>query len=634
MNKKYSFIKFFTIIFSVLITLNSYSQEVEKIPLRDFFKNPDKTYYQISPNGEYLAYLAPYENRLNIFVQKIGSDEAVRVTNVTDRDLAGYYWANNDMLLFGKDKDGDENYHVFGVDKKGEILKDLTPFEDVKVRLVDPLEDIDDDVLISMNKRNKEIFDVYRLNIATGDLKIVAENPGNVTGWITDHNGNIRIARTTDGTNTSLLYRETEDYPFEIVLTTSFREALYPLFFTSDNKYIYASSNLGRDKSAIVMYDIANGKEMEVIFEHPEVDVYGLYYSKKKQKPVSISYTTWKRQREYLDEDVEKLFERLESELGTDYEIVITGISKNEDKFLVRTYSDRSLGTYYFYDLDTDKLTKLTDVSPWLNEDDLAEMKPISYKSRDGLTINGYLTLPKGKEPKNLPVVINPHGGPWARDSWGFNPEVQFLANRGFAVLQMNFRGSTGYGKAFWEASFKQWGRKMQDDITDGVNWLIEEGIADPNRIGIYGGSYGGYATLTGLTSTPDLYTCGVDYVGVSNLFTFFDAIPPYWKPHLEKWYEMVGNPEKDSLLFVEVSPVFHVDNIKAPLFVAQGKNDPRVNIEESNQIVEALKKKGIDVPYMVKEDEGHGFHNEENRFDFYEAMEKFLLKHLNPKVN
>jgi dipeptidyl aminopeptidase/acylaminoacyl peptidase len=256
-------------------------------------------------------------------------------------------------------------------------------------------------------------------------------------------------------------------------------------------------------------------------------------------------------------------------------------------------------------------------------------MKPITYQSRDGLTINGYLTLPKDKEPKNLPVVVNPHGGPWARDVWGFNSEIQFLANRGYAVLQMNFRGSTGYGKKFWEASFKQWGKKMQDDITDGVKWLVDQGIADPKRIAIYGGSYGGYATLAGLAFTPDLYSCGVDYVGVSNMFTFMKSIPPYWKPYLDMFYEMVGDPSKDSLLFASVSPVFHVDRMKVPLLVAQGAKDPRVNINESNQIVEALKKKGIDVQYMVKDNEGHGFSNEENRFDFYEAMEKFLEKYL-----
>jgi dipeptidyl aminopeptidase/acylaminoacyl peptidase len=239
--------------------------------------------------------------------------------------------------------------------------------------------------------------------------------------------------------------------------------------------------------------------------------------------------------------------------------------------------------------------------------------------------------LPKGVAPKNLPIVVNPHGGPWARDEWGFNPEVQFLVNRGYGVLQMNFRGSTGYGRRFWEEGFKQWGLRMQDDISDGVKWLIEQGIADPRRVAIYGGSYGGYAVLSGLTKTPDLYAAGVDYVGVSNLFTFMKTIPPYWRPFLEMMYEMVGNPDKDKKLFEENSPALNADKIKAPLFVAQGAKDPRVNIEESNQIVQALKNHGVDVEYMVKENEGHGFHNEENRFSFYEAMEKFLMKHLEP---
>ena len=256
-------------------------------------------------------------------------------------------------------------------------------------------------------------------------------------------------------------------------------------------------------------------------------------------------------------------------------------------------------------------------------------MKPVSYKSRDGLTIHGYLPLPVGKEARNLPVVVNPHGGPWARDVWGYNAEVQFLANRGYAVFQMNFRGSTGYGRKFWEASFRQWGRTMQDDITDGVQWLIKEGIADPKRVAIYGASYGGYATLAGVTLTPDLYAAAVNYVGVSNMFTFMKTIPPYWEPLREMFYEMVGNPEKDKEFLQAVSPVFHVDKIKTPLFVAQGARDPRVNKAESDQIVEALKKRGVAVEYMVKENEGHGFRNQENQFEFYEAMEKFLARHM-----
>jgi dipeptidyl aminopeptidase/acylaminoacyl peptidase len=296
--------------------------------------------------------------------------------------------------------------------------------------------------------------------------------------------------------------------------------------------------------------------------------------------------------------------------------------------------SDRSLGTSYFYDITNDELTKIIERAPWINEDDMSEMKPISYKSKDGIVIHGYLTLPKGLDAKNLPVVINPHGGPWARDFWGFNPEVQFLANRGYAVLQMNFRGSTGYGRKFWESSFKQWGRTMQQDISDGVNWLVSEGIADPKRVAIYGASYGGYATLAGLTFTPELYACGVDYVGVSNMFTFMGTIPPYWKPYLEMFHEMVGNPHSDSISLREVSPVFYVDKIRAPLFIAQGANDPRVNKAESDQVVEALKKRGVQVEYMVKDNEGHGFANEENQFDFYGSMEHFLAKHIGGRIS
>ena len=296
---------------------------------------------------------------------------------------------------------------------------------------------------------------------------------------------------------------------------------------------------------------------------------------------------------------------------------------------MIRTYSDRSLGSYYLFDQNKMQIEKIADFSPWINEEEMAPMQPIKYQSRDGLTINGYLTLPLGKEAKNLPVIINPHGGPWVRDTWGYNPEIQLMANNGYAVLQMNYRGSTGYGRDFWEKSFKQWGRTMQDDITDGVQWLIDEGIADPKRVAIYGGSYGGYATLAGVTFTPDLYACAIDYVGVSNLFTFMTTIPPYWAPFLKMMYEMVGHPEKDKEQMAAASPVYHIDKIKAPLFVIQGANDPRVNIDESDQIVKALRAQGVDVLYMVKYDEGHGFHNEENRFEVYKAMLGFLNKYL-----
>ncbi len=605
-------------------------QKAPLIPLEDFFRNPEKAAFQLSPNGEYFSYLAPWETRLNLFVQKVGADSANRITSETARDIAGYLWKGDNRLLYLKDTGGDENFHLYGVNPDGSDLKGLTVFEKVRTQIIDDLRDVENEVIISLNQRDPTVFDPYRLNVVTGEMTMLAENPGNITGWMTDHDGKLRLAFVSDGVNQTILYRAKEEEPFTPVMTTSFRETLAPALFTFDNQMVYALSNLGRDKSALVIFDIANGKEQEVVFETQEADVEEVNYSPKDKKLLWATWTTDKNKHHYFDPEAEEVMTSLRKKLAG-YEVNLAGYNRNEDKLIFRTYNDRSRGAYYFYDRNTKELTHLTDLAPWLKEEDLAEMKPVSYTSRDSLTIHGYLTLPKGVKAEKLPVVVNPHGGPWARDYWGFNPEVQFLANNGYAVLQMNFRGSTGYGKAFWEASFKQWGRTMQDDISDGVQWLIGQGIADPERIAIYGGSYGGYATLSGLTKTPELYAAGVDYVGVSNLFTFVKTIPPYWKPMLDMLYEMVGNPVTDSLMLAEASPVFHAGKIVAPLFVAQGANDPRVNKAESDQMVEALRARGVDVEYLVKDNEGHGFRNEENRFDFYRAMIAFLDKHLKP---
>jgi dipeptidyl aminopeptidase/acylaminoacyl peptidase len=618
---------------AILVILFACKQEPQKapqIPLEDFFRNPEKTAFQLSPNGEYFSYLAPWESRLNVFVQKTGEETATRITSETERDIAGYLWKGNDRLLFLKDTGGDENFHMYGVNADGSELKGLTVFEKVRTTFIDDLKEDEDEVIVGLNQRDNTVFDPYRINVITGEMTMLAENPGNIMGWMTDHDGQLRLAITSDGVNNTILYRDTEEEDFRPVLTTSFKETVSPVIFTFDNQMVYAFSNLGRDKTALVKFDVANGKESEVLFETDEADIDGLNYSRKDKKLLAVTWTTDKDTTHFFDAEAESIYNELKAKLPG-YEVSVGSHNKAEDMYMIRTYSDRTRGAYHLYNKNTKELTKLAELSPWLNEEHLCEMQPISYTSRDGLTIQGYLTLPLGYEPKNLPVVVNPHGGPWARDYWGFNPEVQFLANNGYAVLQMNFRGSTGFGREFWEASFKQWGRTMQDDITDGVNWLIEQGIADPERVAIYGGSYGGYATLAGLTLTPDLYAAGVDYVGVSNLFTFMKTIPPYWKPMLDMLYEMVGNPETDSLWLAEVSPVFHVDKIQAPLFVAQGANDPRVNKAESDQIVDALEERGIDVEYMVKDNEGHGFRNEENRFDFYRAMITFLDKHLKP---
>ena len=612
-------------------------KEGQLIPMRDFFRNPEKIGFKISPNGEYLSFLMPWQHRLNIYIQKMGEEQATRITESTQRDITEYLWANDQSLIYLMDRNGDENYRAYGVDRDGSGFKELTPFENVRVKIIDDREDIKDELLISMNKRNPKLFDAYRLNIYTSQLKLVGENPGNISGWMTDNAGKLRVAVATDGVKETLLYRKTEADPFRAIVTTNFKDTLAPLCFTFDDQFLYVSSNLGQDKQEIYRYDIDKGQLLDRIYGNPDVDVDVLLRSKARQVITGVLFFTDKRHYYLFDEARKQMQETLERQLPG-YEVVVGEEgrnlrSKDETKVLVRTYSDKSLGAYYLYNQTTGKLQKLADVSPWLNESELAEVQPIQYQARDGFTMHGYLTLPRGVAPEKLPVVINPHGGPWARDHWGFDPEVQFLANRGIAVLQMNFRGSTGYGKAFWEAGFKQWGLKMQDDITDGVEWLIQRGIADPHRVGIYGGSYGGYATLAGVTFTPDLYTCGVDYVGPSNLFTLLATLPPYWGLEREKFYEMVGDPVEDKALLTEVSPLFHADRIKAPLFVAQGANDPRVKKAESDQIVEALKKRGIDVLYMVKDNEGHGFHNEENRFDFYRAMEEFFGRYLGSKV-
>ncbi len=608
-------------------------------PLKDFFRNPERGFFRLADDGKTLGFMQPTSiegapARMNIYVQDLQGSALVgeprRLTAETARDISNFFWKGSDVVLYEKDFGGDENFHILAVNAKTGQITDLTPYEGVRAGLEDDLEDDPDHILVGHNQRDPEVFDVYRVNVHTGDSVLVAENPGNIVGWQTDHAGRVRAAITSDGLNTTLLYRDTEDAPLRPLLTTDYRTSVSPAFFTFDDKKIYALSNRGRDKLGLVIIDPAQPDVEEEIFTPETVDLDAAAYSRKRRVLTLAAYQTDRPQYKFFDAETQSLFDTLKAKLPG-YDLAIQGANRDENKFVVAAYNDRTPGSRYIYDAVTGTLAKLADINPSIPEADMSRVKPITYQSRDGLTIHGYLTLPAGREPKNLACIVNPHGGPWARDGWGYNPEIQFLANRGFCVLQMNFRGSTGYGREFWEASFGQWGLAMQDDITDGVQWLIEQGIADPKRIGIYGGSYGGYATLAGVAFTPDLYAAAVDYVGVSNLFTFMQTIPPYWKPMLDKMHDMVGDPERDHDRLAATSPALHVDKIKTPLFIAQGAKDPRVNIDESDQVVHALRARGVEVEYMVKENEGHGFHNDENKFEFYAAMEQFFKDHLKP---
>jgi dipeptidyl aminopeptidase/acylaminoacyl peptidase len=603
------------------------------IPLEDFFRKPDKITLRLSPDGTRLAFLSPWERRLNLFVTDLRGGETRRVTQATERDIGGYVWANDERLIYVQDRGGDENFRLHAVGRDGSNPLDLTPFDGVKCDIVDDLEDNEREVLFQMNRRDPKVFDVYRLDVNSGEMELAALNPGNVQSWHTDHRGRLRLAVTTDGVNTSLLYRPSERDDWHPVATYDFKEYARPCLFTFDDEALYVTSNVGRDRAAIFEYDLETGKEGRLVFEHPEVDVSRVLYSKKRKKLTGVLYETDRLRLSFVDAERERIQRFLDGQLPG-YDNLLTSYSRDETRYIVHSSSDRTLGSYYLLDVESMDLTRLFDISPWLEERRMAAMRPVAYTSRDGLNIRGYLTVPVDAGSRNLPLVIHPHGGPWARDSWGFNPEVQFLANRGYAVLQMNFRGSAGFGRKFLEAGFGQWGLSMQDDISDAVRWAVDQGIADPARVAIYGGSYGGYASLAGLTYSPELYACGISYVGVSNLFTWIESIPPYWKPYLEMLYEMVGHPERDADRLRRTSPYFNAERIQVPLLVAQGANDPRVPKQESDQIVEALRSRGVAVEYMVKENEGHGFQNEENRFDFYRVLESFLERHLKIRGN
>ena len=608
------------------------------IALEDFFRNAESSSYRLSPDGHYLAYLAPYCDRMNLFVRSIAADgqlgAPIRLTSETDRSLGGYLWADNERLIYAKDEGGDENYHLFGIRRDGSDERDYTNFPGVRAGIIDDLPEVPGQILIEMNRRNPEAFDPYRLDLDTGELTLLAENPGNYQGWTTDHEGRLRVVyAVVDGVNTQILYRDHEEEDFRPVLTTNFRENVCYSLFTPDNKMVWGVSNRGRDKNALVLIDPATAEEREVLFEHECYDVDALTYSRKRRCLLG-AFCAGHREpvRHYFDETAREQRARLEKHFPG-RQIGLVDTDRDEVRCIVLVAGDRTRGAYYFYDRESDHMELLAEVAPWLPESEMVPMHPVTFTTRDGLLIEAYLSLPPGVELNAintpLPVIVTPHGGPWTRDDWGFSSEVQFLCSRGYAVFQLNFRGSTGYGREFLEKSYKQWGLAMQDDITDGVHWLIDSGIADPKRIAIYGASYGGYATLAGACFTPDLYCCAIDYVGVSNLLTFLQTIPPYWRSMLEMMYEQVGHPERDRAQLEATSPALHADAIRCPLFIAQGANDPRVNKDESDQMVTALRSRGVEVEYMVKDNEGHGFANQENRFDFYRAVERFLQTHV-----
>ncbi|NGX41149.1 MAG: Dipeptidyl aminopeptidase BIII [Candidatus Anoxychlamydiales bacterium] len=618
------------IIISVFFIQNSFANENRLIPVEDFFRNPEKTNVKISPSGNYIAYLASWNNRLNIFIQNLGTNEVQQITEVSKQVINSCFWIADDKIIYLQDQDGDEKFHIYLCDIKEKTVSDLTPYKGITCKIKNDASDITGSFLFLMNKRNKKLFDIYRLDLITNKTELVAKNPGNIIDYLMDNDGKIRICIASDGLNNEILYRDSEEESFRVIKSFGFKEFVNLLCFTSDNKNIYVNSNINTDTQSFCELNLKTGAET-CIFSHPIVDIETVLKSKKRNKIIAVRYILDKTEYKFFDEVQEKTQKFIDKNLP-EYENFIVSNDKEEKKFIIHSTNDKTLGSYYILDIEKWNLTKLFDVSPWLKESELYSMKPISYKARDGLTIYGYLTMPNNKTNKKVPLIVYPHGGPWRRTYRNFRSDVQFFANRGYAVLQMNFRGSIGYGKKFNQSGFKQWGLKMQDDITDGVLWAIDQEIVDPKRIAIFGGSYGGYAALCGIVKTPDLYAAAVDFVGISDLLSHLKEGSKAGPRTRALLYEKIGDPKIDEKRLIETSPLYNVDKIKTPLFIAHGARDPRVDKSQADKIIKSLQDRNIPFEYMIKEDEGHGFIKEENRLDFFRAVENFLQKHLTEK--
>lgn len=605
---------------------------VRKIPVSSFFKTPEKSSFHISPNGKYISYLKNYQHKLNIYVQTIADGKESRITSFTDYPVKDYFWTLNNELVFNKDLIDLNQYQLFAVNMENRQLKKLLSLSKVKFRLISRNHNNKDLINIVMNKRDSAIFDVYRLNTQTGELKLYIKNPGNVIEWYPASEGNIRLAKASDGVNEKILYRQDDEHEFKTIISNNFRNSVKPIAFTkTGGSHFYALSNLNRDKTALVEIDAATGKEVKMIYERKTADINEVNYSRNKHRLDMIDWEDAKPERFFMNDDMKLIYTDLEKLLPKN-EIRIVDRDTSENQLLISTYTDRSPGSMYLYRVKSNTLNKLTDFNPDIKAEELCAMKPVAYKARDGLLINGYLTLPQIERQTNLPVIMLPHNGPWSRNSWGYNAEVQFLANRGYAVFQVNYRGSTGYGKAFLSAGFKEVGGKIQQDITDGVKWLIAQKIANPKKIAIYGAGFGGFCALHGISFNSGLYQCAVVQYGLINFFTYIKDVPPFLKPYLSMTYEMVGNPEKDADMLRSISPVFHTDKIKVPLLIFQGAKDPRANISEVNQFVRDLRNRDVNVKYVLKENERTYFKNEQNRLDMYAEIENFLQTNLDNK--
>jgi len=606
------------------------------IPRQKLFDNPPRVSPRISPDGTRLAWIAPDDKNVQqVFVQTIGKEDAKKITADKKRGIRQYFWAwNNEDLIYFQDNDGDENFHLYASNLKSGETRDLTPILGVRAFPVSLEPKFPDQMLVALNRRDKSLFDVWRVDLKTGALSLAAENPGGIGDWTVDAGMKVRgaVYNRPEG-GAEFRARDSEDAPWRTIVSWGVADQFQPLDFAEDGKSVYALSNLGADTSGLYALDVATGK-LTRLASDPGVDINNVMIHPVTRKVQAVAVNRDRTRWQVLDASVAKDFEGVAKVAPGDVDVLNRDLA--DKTWLVSISADSTPARYYSWDRMAQKATFLFDARPDLQPYTLATMKPVEIRSRDGKMLPSYLSLPVGVPAKNLPMVLFVHGGPWARDFWGYNGVTQWLANRGYAVLQVNYRGSDGFGKTFKNAAMKEFAGKMHDDLVDAVNWAIKEGIADPRKVAIMGGSYGGYATLVGVTMTPELFACGVDIVGPSNLVSLVESFPPYWGPFLSNtWYPFVGNPKdpKERADMEARSPLFKADKIKVPMLIGQGANDPRVTQKESEQIVAAIEKNKGRATYVLYSDEGHGFARPENRLDFNARSEEFLGECLGGRV-
>ncbi|HEY3267175.1 MAG TPA: S9 family peptidase [Armatimonadota bacterium] len=599
-----------------------------KIPLEVLFGNPTRVRPALSPDGRTLAWIAPLDGVLNVYTRALDGGEERAVTRDTGRGICAYAWAHDgEHLLYIQDRDGDENWHVYAVRVADGETRDLTPHPGIQAQILAIEKDVPDRILVGLNLRNATLHEPYEIRLADGESRIVAENPGDVAEWGADAKLAVRAALAqTEDAGWDLRARDSADGPWRSVHRVGPEDEASPVTFTEDGSGLYLLTTKGSNAKRVALLDLASGDE-RALAQREDADVAGLAFHPVTRTLQAVAFARHRQEWVVLDEDIRADFEALKAAADGDFDVV----SRSDDDSLWIVAFTRDIGPahYYLYRRAGRATEFLFSARPALEEYPLSPMGTVDIPARDGLVLPGYLTLPLGVEPVALPLVLNVHGGPWARDSWGYDAEAQWFANRGYACLQVNFRASQGFGKAFERAGDREWGGKMLDDLIDAVQWAINQGVADPKRVAIYGGSYGGYAVLSALAFRPEVFACGVDIVGPSNLITFLNSIPPYWEVVRRMFDDRVGNVDRDEQFLKDRSPLFSVARIVRPLFIAQGAHDPRVVQAESEQIVAALRDAGKPVEYMLFPDEGHGFARPENRLKFYAAAEGFLEKWL-----